>query len=447
MIRRLPFKALTLSACLLAVAPITVLNAGEEARQPPPTRSSDVLTEQVFRAISEIQEMMNPEDANTQPNLEGAKAALDELYARRYERMNDFEKSTVLNFYTNYYLSTDNIPEALKIFEQMLTIENLREDTRLRALRALGQLNMAEENYRAAIDYYTQWRELSLDEDDTVFLGLANSHYSLQEFSEAVPYMLQHMEMLAENGERIERNKWGLLNVLYIEQEDYNSALEVTKNMIVQFDDPADWRNLSAIYSYLDQDTNRIGALNMGYLKGIMENEAEFLNLGQSMAGVEVPYTGAKIIMDGMDKGMVERNEDNLGVLVQMLQLANEFDLAVGPATELAQLSESGDGYDSLGYIQFILHDYQAAADAFQAALDKGNLSNASDTNLFLSRALVELDQFDAAAAAARRASDLGNENERRAADSYIRFIEGQKARHEAIQNRKAQVLDFYQPY
>ena len=130
---------------VLAVCAGLLLNlpayAGEEQRKPPPTRSSDVLTEQVFRAISSIQEMMNPVDPNTPADLEGAKAELDQLYERRYERMNDFEKSTVLNFYTNYYLGTDNIPEAIRIFKQMLTIEDLREDTRLRALRALGQLS------------------------------------------------------------------------------------------------------------------------------------------------------------------------------------------------------------------------------------------------------------------------------------------------------------------
>ena len=46
--------------------------------------------------------------------------------------MNDFEKSTLLNFFTNYYLTTENYVEAVKIFEELLTIETLRTDTRLR---------------------------------------------------------------------------------------------------------------------------------------------------------------------------------------------------------------------------------------------------------------------------------------------------------------------------
>jgi tetratricopeptide (TPR) repeat protein len=361
--------------------------------------------------------------------------------------MNDFEKSTVLNFYTNYYLGTDNMPDAIRIFEQLLTIENLREDTRLRALRALGQLNMAEERYEDSIRYYEQWRELSLEEDDTVFLGLANSHYSLQQFAEAIPHLLSHMQMLLDQGRQIERNKYGLLNVLYIELEDYENALDVTRNMILRYNEQADWRNLPAIYSYLDQDANRVGSLQLRHIIGNMDSDGEFLNLAQSLAGNETPYSGAMILKNAMDAGIVEADEDNLNTLIQMYQLSSEFDEAIEPAARLADIMASGDGYDTLGYLQYLVRNYEASAEAFQAAINKGSLENPADTYLFLARALVELDRYDEAAAAARRSADLGDESEQRAANSYLRFIEGQQNRYNAIQERKARVLDFYVAY
>ena len=116
--------SLLLAAFLAAaMTMLQIAQAGEEQRAPPETRRSDVLSDQVFRSISRIQELMSPEDPDDAPDLEGAKEELDDLYNRRFERMNDFEKSTILNFYTNYYLNTDNIPEAIRTFEQILTIE------------------------------------------------------------------------------------------------------------------------------------------------------------------------------------------------------------------------------------------------------------------------------------------------------------------------------------
>ena len=88
----------------ILIAPILpeLVLAGEEQRAPPEARTAGTLGPAVMRAISQIQEMMQPEDPDDEPDLEGAKAELDDLYNRRFERMNDFEKQTVLNFYTNY---------------------------------------------------------------------------------------------------------------------------------------------------------------------------------------------------------------------------------------------------------------------------------------------------------------------------------------------------------
>ncbi len=439
--------AFILASILSAAVTAPVALAGEEPRQPPPTRASDVLSEAVFRSISSIQEKFSPEDPNTVPDLEGAKVELDELYQRRYERMNDFEKSTTLNFYTQYYLTHENYPEAIRIFREMLGIENLREDVRLRALRALGQLSMIQEQFSEAIGYFTQWRELSLDEDETIFLGLANCHYSISQYSEAVPYLLSHMELVVVNGGTIDRNKWGLLNVLYIEQEDYVNALEVIKNMIVRFNDAGDWRNLAAIYSFLDQDSNRIGTLSISYILEFMNSDAAYLNLAQSLAGEEAPYTGAKVLVAGIDAGMVPKDVKNLKILVQMYQLSSEFDLAIEPSIELAELDSTGEGYDTLGYNYYMTRQFEKAADAFSQALAKGGLGNESDTALFRSRALVELDRFEEAARMASRAAEAGDRSDQTNANNYLRYVQNQQARHNAIQTRKQNAIEFYRSY
>src|SRR5690554_4141448 len=215
-------------------------------RQPPPTRSSDTLSERVFRSINQIQEMMNPEDDNREPDLAGAKRELDNLN-QRFDSLNDFEKATLLNFYTNYYLSVDDTQSALDTFERILEIENLRPDARLRALQSLGQLHASEENFSLAIDFLNEWRELSETESATVFQILALSHYNLEEFSVAVPYLISYMDTMRAEGREVPKNIYALLNAMYVEMEDYANALDVTRLMAVVYDEASDWRNLGAI--------------------------------------------------------------------------------------------------------------------------------------------------------------------------------------------------------
>ncbi|MCP5357258.1 MAG: hypothetical protein H7A06_03850 [Pseudomonadales bacterium] len=433
-------SALTMAGLLVAGTAYSVNTfAADEPRAPPPTRSSDVLTERVFKAISEIQELMSPEDANAEPDYARAKVQLDELN-ERYDRLNDFEKSTLLNFYTNYYLNTEQIDMALQTFEKILTIEELRVESRLRALMALGQLYMGEERYQEAIDAFDKWREISDEENENVYLGLANSYYNLAKYNEAIPYLIDHMEMVQASGKALPKNIYGLLNLMYIELEDYTSAERVTKQMVTLFDEPSDWRNLSAIYGYLDDDKKRIETLSITFAKGYMENESEFLNLGQSLAGADAPYQGAKVLERGFELGIIEPTEQNYERLVQMYMLANEYELALEPAIKAAEVAENGDAYDQLGYVYYMLHDYKNSADAMAKAIERGGLENPGDAQLFLARSLVELDDFDAAAAAARRAQDLGENSAR----SFLNYIENSKARFENLKQRKEDAIDFY---
>jgi tetratricopeptide (TPR) repeat protein len=440
--------SLSFLIALLSV-PVTsqLVLAGEEQRAPPEARTAGTLSPQVMRAVSEIQEMMSPEDEGDEPDMEGAKLALDDLRDRRWDRMNDFEKSTVLNFYTNYYLSTEDYANALLIFEEMLTIEELREDTRLRTLRSLGQLYMAEERWQEAIGAYERWRELSLEEDVIVYRGLSYSYYQMEDFESALPFWLDYMNLSLETGEELGRDDYAYLNGIYFTLEDFESALELTKTMIVLFDDPTDWMNLSAVYASLDNEERRVQSLNLAYLKGYVDDENRFLNLGQSMAGIDAPWSGADIMEVGREQGYIEDNQDNLEILSQMYLIASAYEEALTPALAVAEMSDSGDGWDTVGYIHYVTHNYEEAVEAFERAVDVGNLSNPADTWLFLSRAHIELDNFQEALDAARRSADVGDENDREAADSYIQFINSTQQRYNIIEQRKQESIDFYESY
>ncbi len=267
---RLGFLVAVLSGIML---PMQYVNAGEEQRAPPAARTSGTLGPAVLRAISEIQELLQPEDEEDEPDYAGAKAELDELRERRFERMNDFEKSTLLSFYTNYYLNTEDYLGAIGIFEEMLLIETLREDQRLRTHRSLGQLLASEEQWQGSIDNYQEWRNLSVEEDEIVYRGLSYAHYQLEEFEEAKPFWIDRMELMLATGETLDRDDYSYLNGIYFTLEDYQSALDLTKTMIVLFDDRADWQNLSAIYSSLELDDRGVQALNLYYLKGMLDDD------------------------------------------------------------------------------------------------------------------------------------------------------------------------------
>ena len=440
---------LTFLAALLA-APLfpQLASAGEEEqRAPPEARTAGTLSQQVMRAITEIQELMSPEDPEQEPNFTEAKILLDELRERRYERMNDFEKSTMLSFYTNYYLGIEDYVGAIGIFEETLTIEELRLDVRLRTLRSLGQLYAAEENWPKSVENYQAWREISETEDTIVFKGLSYAYYQQEMYEEAKPYWLDYMNLSMQEGEELGRDDYAYLNGIYFVLEDFESALDLTKTMIMKFNDSTDWLNLNAVYASLDMEERRVQALNLAYLEGYVDDEARYLNLGQSLAGMDIPLSGSKIIEEGLAQNIIESNQDNLQIASQMHLIASTYADALPIALQVAEMSDSGDAWDSVGYIHYVMTNYEEAAEAFQAAIDQGNLSNRSDTLMFLARALLELDDFEGARSAARQAADAGDSDERNSANQYLTFIDSSEQRFNIIEQRKQEAIDFYEPY
>lgn len=441
------FPALLSGFVLLQVQPGSAVLAGDEPRPPPEARTAGTLGPQVMRAISEIQEMMSPEDPEDPVDLAGAKIALDELRERRWDRMNDFEKSTLLNFYTNYYLAMEDFAGALRTFEEMLTIEELREDTRRRTHRSLGQLYAAEENWTKSIENYEAWREMSLEEDMVVFKGLSYAHYQLDEMIPARDYWLDYMNLSLTNGDELGRDDYAYLNGVYFTLESFDEALDLTKTMIMKFDNPTDWQNLSAIYASLDREDERVQSLNLTYLRGLLDDDTRFLNLGQSLAGMEIPLSGRKVLDDGAAQGYIIDDLENNTTLAQMSMLGAEYDEALEPALRAAELDETGNSHDTLGYLYYVLNQYEDAAEAFRTALDRGSLEDRADTLLFLARALVELDEFEAALEATADSAEAGGEQERNAAMNYREFIQSTRQLHNVIAERRADAIDFYESY
>ena len=178
-----------------------------------------------------------------------------------------------------------------------------------------------------------------------------------------------------------------------------------------------------------------------------MDDETRFLNLGQSLAGIDAPYSGAKIISEGLEAAVVEGNVDNMITYTQMLLISNELEEAVVPATTAAELDETGNAYDTLGYLHYVMNDYEEASNAFQAAIDKGGLKDVADTYLFLARALLEMRKFDEAEEAASSASEAGDERSTKTAQDFLKLIASRKGYYAIIASRKADAIDFYRAY
>lgn len=231
---------------------LQVQSAEAEDRNPPLARTSGTLSDEVMMTVERIQSLLNPEDEAVEADPAAAKVLLDELTIQRYDSLNDFEKQTALNFLTNYYLAVEDHPAAASVFERILTIENGRAETRLRALRALGQLYASFEEWETSNDYYNQWRELAAFENELIYRGLSYNYYQLEQWTQASDEWESYMALQKADDKPLTRQDYAYLNGIYFTADDLEKALDNTKEMILLFNEEMDWKNLRALYSMLD---------------------------------------------------------------------------------------------------------------------------------------------------------------------------------------------------
>jgi len=231
---------------------ISVQSTEPDVRSAPQARISEKLSDDVFKMIEEIQELLLTQGDSVEAEMAAAKAMLDTLTIERFESLNDFEKLTSLNFLTNYHLGLEEYREAASVFERILIVENIRADSRLRTLRSLGQLYSAFEQWNESIGYYSQWRDLAAMEDQLVFKGLSYAHYQLEQWSPATQYWESYIQLIEEEGQQPSRSDYAYLNGMYFTIDDLDKALDLTKEMILLFNEQKDWDNLRVLYSMLD---------------------------------------------------------------------------------------------------------------------------------------------------------------------------------------------------
>lgn len=434
------------AAILLATLPLVFTfssmtqAAEEEERRPPPAaRSAQTLSRPVYQRLEEIMELRDEGD------IAGADAVLLELrdmYDRG--RLNDAEELSMWNFYSNFAALAENYEDAIIYQELILAMDEdaLAPDKREAALMLLGQLKFAVEDYSGSIDAYLQYLDMAFEVDISVYQRIGFAYYSIEDFRNSLNYILEFMDQTRAQGEEVDKGTYDLARSLNTLLEDLDSALQLTREMIVLFNDPADWEfmvNVLGALERFDEQAQFIYALNEF---GFVDNEGQIVNLSGQLFNTEYYWGAAKILRQGLDEGLLDNDEDSWSRLAQSYQLAREDEMAVEPYITAAEMSADGELYSRLSSIYINLNQFEDAVVALENAFDKGGLDREDQAYLRQARALLELNRHDEGIAAARLAAN--DERSEDTAATWVRYLTNEKTLYESKQEQRRLYEGFF---
>lgn len=396
----------------------------------PRTRDVQALRERVFQALATVQEQLDAEE------YAGAQRELDRL--REIDNLNSYELGQILYFTGLVEFEQDNVPAAIRAFEQVVALPDLPEGFRTDTLWALVQLAMAAEQYRKVIDYGNQWLSTVENPTGDPFYLLAVAHFQAAEYRKTIEMIDRAIGLVEEDGASAREEWYGLLRAALHELNDRERLRDVLEYMGARWPKKEYWVHLSAVYGELDEDAKQIAALEPVYEAGWMNRENELLQLAQLYMLQGGPLKGARLIEKGMDSGLVQRNERNYRTLAQAWMQAQDDQRAIAPLREAARRAADGQIYLQLAQSYLNLYKYQDCVDAARSALDRGALTRTDIAHMVLGTCLLELQRFEEARGAFRIARS--DRRSRDAADRWIDFIDREVARRQDIERQLARL-------
>lgn len=430
------YRILTLlAACaLLALAPFG--HAQEPAEDDPnavqETRRVPAMSEATFKRLTEAQEALDAK------NYQQALSVLNSMLESGARRMNGNEIGQVNNILGFVHFTMENYPAAIRAYEQVLAQgENVPEGLEVQTLYTLAQLSFVAEKYQDALRYMERWitRANNPGPEPHIFMGQV--YYQMNNYAAATQQIEKGIDLARQRNIAVKEQWWALLNFLYFEQEKWPKVLETLEILVRDFPKREYWLRLAGVHAQEGNERQSLWTYEAASVAGFLTQSSDLTNYAGLLMQSEVPFRAAKVLDDGIKKGIIEKNERNLQSLGQAWQMAQETKKAIPVFEDAARASSDGKVYERLSQLYLDNDEFQKCTEAAQNAIRRGGLRRVQTTHIVQGMCHYNLDQlstarqsFEACRESSRRDNDQTNQ---RICAQWITYIDNES-------NRRAQL-------
>ncbi len=393
------------------------------------------LDQAVARDLEEPRELLQPtppeDDPDAvlpEPNPAAAVAEMDDEI--RIDRLASHEAAEVYNLYAYaYYLLEDN-GRAIINYERVLEEEGANGSLVVRTLKTLAQLHMIQEQFPRALDRYVNWACLRQLQGSNIgaeeYAQIATIYYRMEDRASALDFINRAIT-LNEDAGNIGKENWYSMkrSILYLEG-DIPGVIDVIRKLIVYYPNVKYWRELGGMYSEMEDPRRQLASYHLAYLQNGLETEGQLKGLGYLYIAAEAPYLGAEIMVEGIENGLIEEDEEIYRAIGSAYYQSREMEKALPWMERAAEASEDGEAYGRLANIYLSLGRYEDAIRAGGEAVTRGDLNRRDQVLMTVGSALHGLREYDRAIAEFRKIRDDRSTN---AARQWITFVESEKER------------------
>ena len=392
---------LGLLMCLLLTSP----SASEE---------SPTLSQQVHKQLMEAQTLLEKKQYTK------AVAVLQTVAMQK--TLTPYETAIAQQTLAHAYVAIDKLDDAASAFRASLASQGFTHQQARGVEYNLAQILIGAERYAEGAKVLEAWlaQEREQEPKPEIFVLLAQVYAQLKRYPDVERHIRQAMRHTSE----LREDWYRLLLVAYFEQNKFQQAAAVLKQLVAQLPDTKTyWLQLSQVYHQTKKERQAAAVLRLAYEMNILEGQ-EILQLVQYYWHLDLPYTAARILEESLAAKTVSQTSTHQDLLISCWLQAKAYQRALDAINRFAQTaSESQVGVLIVrkGEILAQLERWDEAAQVLEAGLHRGGLPDTGRAYLRLGIAHHQSGKAAESKSTFRKAASYANVTKQ--AKQWLRMI------------------------
>jgi len=209
----------------------------------------------------------------------------------------------------------------------------------------------------------------------------------------------------------------------HFEAADFKGATVIAKERLLSFPEKAKyWRQISGLYNKIENEMEALTYMELAYKQNMLTKGSEYRNLSSMYALNDLPYKSARVMEEGLKKGIIEATEKAWKQAAAGWQLSRENKKAVNAYTKAGNLAEDGKNEMRVAALHSNDENWKEAIKFFRKAISKGGLKkDLGRAHMNLGIALFNDGKSKSALASLREAQKF--KNTKRNASQWINYV------------------------
>ncbi|MEM0986914.1 MAG: hypothetical protein AAGJ32_11760 [Pseudomonadota bacterium] len=332
--------------------------------------------------------------------------ALAELNKLQGIELNCYERGAVLRLGAAIKVQNGDYTGAARDLERALADGFIPADQAANTYYNLSQLHLQADDKVTALNYMERWIGAGATPTRDQNWQLAVLYQQTDQDRKALPYAERVFEA---DGPNAERQVYDFLIFLYDRTGQLAKKAQLLEVLLAR--NPTErklWDAIAGDYFRADEQRKAFEVQKAMYLAGLLTTEDEIMRVVNFYNQFDVPYQAAKILEKEMNAGRIPRTQEKMELLVNLYQVAREFERAIPIIEQAAQMGGGGQMYERLGRSYAELKNWAKTEEAMLKAINAGGLNDRSGAWVLIGQSRYERDDRSGAREAFREANSRG---------------------------------------